>query len=64
MAMTSPYGERRKKFTETAKRGGETRKAKTLPSEIFDWDNAIARFKAMMAQRYPTQRRFDTRKNL
>ena len=62
--MTSPYGERRKKFTETAKRRGETRKAKTLPSEIFDWDNAIARFKAMMAQRY--QRRGDStpRKNL
>ncbi|MGO8937543.1 MAG: hypothetical protein ACLP3C_23295 [Mycobacterium sp.] len=62
--MTSPYGERRKKFTETAKRGGETRKAKTLPSEIFDWDNAIARFKAMMAQRYQQGGDSTPRKNL
>ena len=50
--MTSPYGERRKRFIKTAKRGGETRKAKSRPSETFDWDNAIARFKAMMAKHY------------
>lgn len=52
--MTDPYGEQRKRkeITNTAKRGGEARRqAETSPSEAFDWDDAIARFKAMMANR-------------
>jgi hypothetical protein len=49
---------KRKDFTNAAKRGGKastaSRRAETSsPSQEFDWDDVIARFKAMMAQRYP-----------
>ena len=39
----------------SGKRGRDkarSHKNQPLPSELFDWDAAIARFKTMMAQRY------------
>ena len=57
MAMSSPYGKRREKFKATARKGGQIRKAKLRPSEVFDWDDAIARFKVIMAHRYSTTER-------
>jgi hypothetical protein len=57
MEMTSPYGERREKLKETARKGGQIRKAELRPSEVFDWDAAIVRFKVIMAHRYSTTER-------
>ena len=60
---TTTKGEwrKRKDFTNAAKRGGKASAASSRPetlspSEKFDWDDAIARFKVMMAQRYPNGR--------